>query len=125
MTEQPYYKFEQTDIDAFKLVVKFKPDNKIIHKALMISAKKLEKEKGVSVVERLGEVEKQLENFLLPPAFNNLFGTFSKKVFKTIFAEVQKDGIDVIHNRVDRVLYSKENGVWFISFECSGQMIKK
>lgn len=123
--EQPYYKFLQTDIDAFSLVLRFKPSGALIHRALKLSAKRLESEKGINVNVRLGDASKMLENFILPPAFNNLFGTFAKKVFKTIFAEVEKDGIEVVHNKVNRVLYSKEGDQWFITYECTGQMIKK
>ena len=99
------YKFETTSLDDFELKLKFKPKGYIMRLFIRLAQSGIKKQTGVDAkAERLHEI---LDGLVLPDGYNALIHTSCKPALKNIYAEVLKDGIQVLHDKVVKVTFYK------------------
>jgi len=112
------YEFKAVGVDEFELCLTFKPEGQVL--ALLISQahKAIKQKTGERVQE--GKLEELLDKHVLPSQYNRLIHTFVKPILKTIYSEVGKDGIIIIREEPQKVMFYKKEGQWHIEILFNG-----
>lgn len=119
----PTYEFKCVDLDTFELVVNCEVVGKIMKVIINQAQKTLRAKTGQ--FPRQGHIEELLDKHRLPSNYHRLVHTTIKPILNEIYAEVLKDGIEILRDDTEKASYYSHNGVWNIELTIRGTYHKK
>ena len=110
------YDFECVTIDTFKLNINYSLKERIFKTIFGLSKKRIDVDVKYKDVKEIVEIDKK---------FFNLIRTKMNYFVKQIEDIVLKDGIEILHYKVEKALFVKKEKDWIIDVDFKGTYIKK
>ena len=118
LQEASDYEFKAVGVDEFELSITFKPRGHVLPLLMRQAHKAIKQKTGEPVQE--GKLEGLLDKHVLPEVYNRLVHTFVKPILKDIYLDVGKDGIVIIREEPQKVLFYKKDNQWIIEIYFKG-----
>jgi hypothetical protein len=112
------YEFKVVGVDDFELTIIFKPEGTILALLMKQAHKALKQKTGV--MPQSHQLEELLDKHILPSQYNRLVHGFVRPVLKQVYNEVVKDGVKVLRENPERVLFYKKKDQWFVEIQFKG-----